>query len=344
MSGNTGLLLCDVGEHRFAFRSRDVWHVERAEHLRRDSGADGRVGTLRLGSVAVEVFSLGAVLGVTPDRAPGSDGHVAVTGNSHGLFGWLADRIGRADHAAAAHVAPLPPLIGSPANQWFEGAARIDDQQSALLLRPQCINPLYPEAAPACTGVSPAQPIAAPGRTAEAVAVIFKTAALPPSAAIRYALSGRQIVAIIQAGPRLAIAGCADHVCGLTWWRHAIVPVIDFNPRGAHAERHERLLIARCGARHRGALVALPIAPEVLMCRPDRNCREISGVERPWFAPGVFDVHGEPVALLDLDALLGPDGSGARHGDAVLPDLLVERAARDAEPVGGPLDAPAFGA
>ena len=344
MSSNTDLLLCDVGDHHFAFRSRDVWHVERAEHLRRESRADGRAGVLMLGEVAVEVFSLAAVLGVAGDRSTGNDSHIAVTGNSEGLFGWLADRIARADHTAAAHIAPLPSLIGSPANAWFEGAVHVGEQPTALLLRPQCINPLYPESPPVPTDVLvPAE--ASPGLSVEPVAVIFKTASLPPSAATRYALSGKQILGIVQAGPLVKVTACADHVRGLTWWRRSIVPVIDWNRGNEHwTTTNQRLLITRCGTRHHRALVALPVDAEVVMCRADGNQREMRDVERPWFASGVFDINGEPVALLDLDALLEPGASGARHGDAVLPDLLVERAARDAEPICGALDSPAFGA
>jgi chemotaxis signal transduction protein len=346
MSAATELLFCDVGDRRFAFRSRDVWHVERAEHLRREPGDGGRIGVLMLGKVAVEVFSLAAVLGVPAGPSAAGDGHIAVTGNSHGLFGWLADRIGRADSAAAPHIAPLPPFIGAPAQAWFEGVVRIEQQRPALLIRPQCINPLFPEAPSARTDlVIPPEPSFQSAAAAEPVAVIFKTGALPASAAVRYAVSAKQIAAIVHTDTPMAVSGCADHVVGVTWWRRTIVPVIDFNRgRDRSAETQHRLLIARCGPAHHGALVALSIAPEVLMCRPDGTYRERRDLARPWFASGVFDVNGEAVALVDLDAIVAPRASGPRDGDAVLPDLLIERAARDAEALGGALDPPALGA
>jgi hypothetical protein len=103
-------------------------------------------------------------------------------------------------------------------------------------------------------------------------------------------------------------------------------------------------LIVRCGPRHHGALVALPITAEVVMCRPDGQHRELADIPCPWFASGVFDVNGDAVALIDLDLLLEPGASRPGHGNPVLTDLLIEGAARDAEPLRGPFDPTAFSA
>jgi chemotaxis signal transduction protein len=341
---SAGILYCDVGADRFAFHSRDVRHVERAEHLRPAAADDGRAGVLMLGDLAVQVFPLGAALGLAGDRSAGTiDRHIAVTGDRHSLVGWLVDRVARADQSGAFQVAPMPPLVGSPASMWFEGAVRTDADRSALLIRPEGLRPYA--VAPAPRFQLPAGAASPPEGTREPVAVVFMTDALPRSTSRRYALSGRQIAAIVQAEAPIELPGCADHVMGVIWWRNAIVPVIDFrNPADRHVDPRGRRLIARCGPRHHGALVAISIAAEVLMCRADGSHREMPEVQCPWFASGVFDINGEPVALLDLDVLLDCDASASRHGDAVLPDLLVEGAAGDAEPLGSPLDPPAFGA
>lgn len=347
MSAADDILYCDVAPERFAFRSRDVRHIERAEHLRPETADDGRVGVLMLGGHAVPVYSLGAVLGVVSDRAATvTDRHIAVTGNRDSLVGWLVDRVARADQSGAFHVAPMPALIGDPASRWFEGAVKLDEHRSALLIRPNALNPASGESfPPPPEGRAKFDQLLQSTEPAEPVAVVFMTDALPRSAATRYAISGRQIAAIVQPEAPIAVPGCAGHVTGVTWWRRTIAPVIDFRSSiDAADDPHPRRLIVRCGARHREALIALSIAAEVVMCRADGNHREMRELPRPWFASGIFDINGEPVALIDLDALLEGDPSGSRDGDAVLPDLLVERTARDAEPVGGTLDPAAFGA
>jgi chemotaxis signal transduction protein len=140
----------------------------------------------------------------------------------------------------------------------------------------------------------------------------------------------------------MPLPGCADHVAGIIRWRRAVVPVIDFRaPEERSGHSDGRRLIAQCGARHGGALVAFSIDADVMLCRADAAHRQLRDVPCPSFASGIFDVNGEPVALLDLDALLDP--LRLRNGDPVLPDLLIEGAARDTQAVSGPLDAPAFG-
>jgi chemotaxis signal transduction protein len=160
----------------------------------------------------------------------------------------------------------------------------------------------------------------------------------------RYAISGRQIAGIVQPAATMPLPGCADHIVGLTWWRRSVVPVIDFRDTAERTpDTDRRRLIAQCGGRHRGALVAFSIDAEVLMCRPDAAHRQLRDIPCPSFASGIFDVNGEPVALIDLDVLLDLEASDLRDGDAVLPDFLVQRAPGDAEPPRGPLDSAAFG-
>lgn len=342
MRRDDGLLCCDAGHERYAFRCRDVHHVQRAEHLRPDAAADGRIGVLTLGEHAVPVFALTAALGRPFDRSAKSfDGHIAVTGDRDTRVGWLVDRIVRAGQPGPDDFAPLPSIVGAPATTWFEGIVKVGGDSSSLLLAPQGLNPMAtapPRAAEAVTA-----PVASSQPAPEPVAVVFSTTVLPATPALRYALSGRQIAAIVQPRPPLAVPGCGRHVLGIGWWRRAIVPVIDFRrPADRSTDPHRRRLIAQCGGRHRGALVAFSIDAEVLMCKPDAAHRRLPDVPCPSFVSGIYDVNGDAVALLDLDALLDA-GLPLGDRDAVLPDLLVERAARDAEPLGGPADAPAFG-
>jgi chemotaxis signal transduction protein len=345
MRTDDGLLICEVGLERFAFRSRDVHHVERAEYLQADGTGDGRAGVLMLGQTIVPVFPLASVLGRPGGFTAAAEGHIAVTGDRANPIGWLVDRVGRTMHAAPPEIVPLPALLGAPAADWFDGMVRIDENVSALLISPQHLNPLAPattkRSTPVMDSVKPALP---PGPQPEPVAVVFSTTVLPPTPAQRYALSGRQIAAIVHPTVPIEVPGTADHVVGVMWWRRAIVPVIDFrDPADRQLEAHRRRVIAQCGGRHRGALVAFSIDAEVLMCRPDAAHRQLRDVSCPSFASGIFDINGESVALLNLDLLLETDDSRLGNGDAVLADLLVERAAGNAEPLGGPFDPPAFG-
>jgi len=301
-----GILCCDVGEERFAFRSHDVRHVERAEYLRPDRGDDGRVGILRLGGQQVPVFSLAEILGRTSanDHQPGGrGGHIAITADRNTLTGWLVDRIERTAQPAPGHVAALPPILGARATSWFEGMVWLDENTSALLLAPNQLTTPAPRVDASATDAAFTHRRPAGRAEPEPVAVVFSTTVLPPSAARRYALSGQQIAAIVQPAPPIAVPGCHQFIGGVTWWHRAIVPVLDFR---APSKRtiHRRQLIAQCGGRQQGSLVAFSIDADVSMCRPAAEHRSLPEVPCPPFASGVFDVDGEAVALLDLDALL----------------------------------------
>ena len=304
-NSDEGILCCDVGADRFAFRSRDVRHVERAEYLRIDRGDDGRLGLLKLGGQQVPVFALDEIFG-RAQRTSTGDGHIAVTGQRHAMTGWLVDRIARAAQPVHGDIAPLPPIVGAPATSWFEGVVWLDEHESALLLAPHRLL-----SSPAVADEAADELFAQPQATQavvepEPVAVVFSTPVLPPCGVRRYALSGRQIAAIVQPTPSIAIPGCKDPVNGVMWWRRTVVPVIDFRDARRDAAP-QRQLIAQCGTRHRRSLVAFAIDSEVMMCRPGADHRLLPDADCPPFASGVFDVNGEAVALLNLDALLAAE-------------------------------------
>lgn len=312
-SGDDGILCCDVGRERFAFRSRDVRHVERAECMRADRGDHGRIGTLRLGGQPVPVFALGEVLGqaAPADRPQIADGHIAVTGSRHAPAGWLVDRIVRVAQPAHADIAVLPSIVGARAASWFEGIVWLGDEESALLLSPDGLTSPFERDRPREADVAFERARgSAPGEP-EPIAVVFSTSVLPASAARRYALSGRQVAAIVQPTPPTPLPGCSAFVRGITWWRRAAVPVIDFRSPADRDTPLRRRLIVQCGARQEGALIAFSIDAEVSMCRPAAGHRMLPDVPCPPFASGVFDVDGEPVALLDLDALLNSETHSA---------------------------------
>ena len=307
------LLRCSTSRGEFALRSGDVRHVARAEQLRADDRGDGRIGVLRLGSQLVPVLSLDTALGYDATaKSLQGDQHIAVTGDGAELVGWLVDKLTR-EPAAGVKIAPMPAAIGGRACHWFEGLVCCEHGDVALLIDPRQLNPFdtnpgtrernEPAFAPAALNQSAA---------AEPVALVFSTEVFPASPVDKFALSGRQVVAIVQPTEPIPVPGCAAHVAGVTLWRDAVVPIVDYradaNEQSSHRPARrgrgegERRMIARCGPRSQ-SLIAFAINDEVVMHRPAADHRRLADIACPPFASGVFDLNGAPVALLNVDAL-----------------------------------------
>jgi chemotaxis signal transduction protein len=301
-----------VGDKQYAIRGGDVRQIVRVEKMRTVAGSDGSVGTLELAGQPVPVFRLGSVLGRTGGaqrNAPNSGGHhIAVTGEGSELVGWLVDRVVRTPLSQDAQIVALPAVVGPAATSWFEALVKVGGT-SILLLAPQSLNPLSPRQPRAgAIGSSAAPAEKKPGDSAEQIALLFSTPALPRCAAPRFALSGRQVAAISQPMSPIPVPGSAPYVSGVAWWRNLVVPVIDFRGPGEHDDeaQRRRQLIAQCGSRLGNTLVAFAVDAEIALHRPGTGDERAAGVPCPSFAAGVFDIGGEPVALLDLDSLLAP--------------------------------------
>jgi chemotaxis signal transduction protein len=300
-----GLLRCSAGGTEFAIRASDVRHVARADQLRADEKRDGRAGVIKLGGYLVPVFALHTRLGLPRTvETPEPEQHIAVTGDQEQLVGWLVDRITRDATADAMQIAPLPASIGGDARRWFEGIV-VSPDRSVLLVNTRQLNPLAADAAANMTWAPPfvQLPISDDSR-AEPVALLFSTTALPAADTNRYALSARQVAAIIQPTEMIRVPGCAAHVAGVTLWRDVVVPVVDFRRQLQESAANTRRLIARCGADGRQSLVAFSIDAEIVMHKPAAGDRLLPEASCPPFATGVFNIDGDRVALLDLDALV----------------------------------------
>jgi chemotaxis signal transduction protein len=312
MTRDDGLVCCWVGDKQYALRGADVRQIVRVEKMRAAGGSDSGVGTLELAGQPVPVFRLGSVLGRTgAQRNASSDGghHIAVTGEGSELVGWLVDRVVRTPLSQDAQVAGLPAVVGPAATSWFEALVKLGGT-SILLIAPQYLNPLS-QRHRRTDAVRPfAAPAAAkrPGDSAEQIALLFSTPALPRCAAPRFALSGRQVASISQPMSPIPVPGSAPHVTGVAWWRSLVVPVIDFRGPGGHDDeaQRRRQVIAQCGPRLGNTLVAFAVDAEIALHRPGSGDERAAEVPCPSFAAGMFDIGGEPVALLDLDSLLAP--------------------------------------
>jgi chemotaxis signal transduction protein len=311
-----GLVCCAVGEEQYALRGADVRYIIRVEQMRVSSGDDGRVGTLEIADQTVPVFRLASVL--RPGAAVAGVGyHIAVTGDAGALVGWLVDRIVRAPWSQTAAVVSLPVVVGPIAALWFEAIVKFADT-SVLLIAPQHLNPLSCRPSRADGARAFRSPASRIENATERMVLLFSTPALPRCEARRYALSGRQIAAIVQPLSPMDVPGSASHVAGVAWWRDGIVPVIDFRGRGEHgdATMRRRCVIAQCGTQLGGALVAFSVDAEIALHQPAVENRQVTGMRRPAFVSGLFEVAGEAVALLDLDALLAPEAHEADRRSA----------------------------
>jgi chemotaxis signal transduction protein len=312
VSRDEGLVCCTVGDRQYALRGADVRQIVRVEKMRGAASGDGRAGTLDLAGQSVPVFRLGSVLNRTASQRPmpASGGHhIAVTGEGSEIVGWLVDRVVRTPLSDDAPVVPLPAVVGPTATSWFEALVKLGGT-SILLMAPQYLNPMAQRKLRPLAGKmagSPAAPVKT-GDSAEPIVLLFSTPALPRCVATRFALSGRQVAALVQPMPPIPVPGCALCVTGVAWWRDLVVPVIDFRGAGDHhdASQRRRQLIAQCGPRLGSTLVAFAVDAEITLHRPGTGDQKTAGVPCPPFAAGVFDIGGETVALLDLDALLAP--------------------------------------
>jgi chemotaxis signal transduction protein len=171
-----------------------------------------------------------------------------------------------------------------------------------LLINPGQLNPLCREATNAAVPAFVQLPLSDDPR-AEPVAVVFSTTVLPSTATNRFALSARQVAAIVQPTEMLGVPGSAAHVSGLTLWRDVVVPVFDFREEKSSSGANRRRLIARCGVNAHQSLIAFEIDAEVSMHKPAADDRLVPDAPCPSFAAGIYNINGDQVALLDPDAL-----------------------------------------
>jgi chemotaxis signal transduction protein len=298
-------LRCAVGDREFAIRAHHVCHVSRSDQLRATNTDDGQLGALTLGGQTVPVLSLRDALGLGGRHGEQpSEGHIAVTGNPGALTGWLVDRLARETLTTAVAVLPLPPCVGERSCQWFEGIVVVPDDDPLLLLNLGAVRSLEPPAQAEGAELTVFARSVPRSTTADPIALVFTTPALPAPGACRFAISGQQVAAIVHPSVLLRLPGCAAHVVGLTVWRDAVVPVFDFRqPANRTPDPRARRLIARCDSARRAGYIALEIDADVLLHRPAAEDRRLDEAECPPFATGMFDIDGDTVALLDLNAL-----------------------------------------
>ncbi|MFI5179272.1 MAG: chemotaxis protein CheW [Vicinamibacterales bacterium] len=309
------IVTCVISGAQYALGGRHIREIVRGEHMRRDGRPDDAAGVVTVDGAKIPVHSLASILTrhAGAGEAPQTAGrHIIVTQTSRGAVGWLVDRIARSKLPADTQVTPLPPMLGRPATSWFEGLLRVEDR-SLLLLSPEHLDPRAASAPPdrdECLLMSPPARTTVPrGGIPAGLVVTFSSPALPRCSAPRYALSARRVAVVVRSLPVCMVPGSARFIVGVTFWRGEALPVIDFRDaadRDATSDAH-RFLVARCGGPMSGTSVAFSVDAEMALHQPTRDDRaaddDVGFV--PPFVAGMFDVGGNRLALLDLDALLG---------------------------------------
>ena len=292
-----GLVCCVVGQEQFALRTSDVRLIARAEDMQIDR-AGARMGTLRHGRGTAAVYSLASLLGrSTASDTPGS--HVVLTGGMRGPFGMLVDRVVRSANTGRIPVLPLPrAIVGPVPARWFEGLVQMGDLSCLALspagLEPDARTPQTPAAGPSAGAATALSRAAA----SHEVAVIFSSDALPFTGDAAFALSARQIAAVVQTLPSVPLPGAPRHVTSVAVWRGAAVPLLDFRTEGSGSAAGRSLIVRTS----EGALVGFPVNADVAVHHV-ASTDALASAAQP-FVKGVFVTGTQRVALLDIDALL----------------------------------------
>jgi chemotaxis signal transduction protein len=312
-SGAEDVVCCHVAGRPYAFDCADVRFIVRSDQLAPGRGnEDGRVGELR-GPDPIPVYSVAALL--HPSAATDGGEHVIVTGSGQNWVGWQVDRVLRGGRDSVADPVPLPELAGPIARRWFKAILSSEEEEPGLVCSPVGMDPR----APACLAEMGPRPGPVPSTAGvkSGVVALFSSPALPRCGVSRYALSARRILAVAQSMSPRSVPGTPSYVVGLAIWRGFAVPVLDLSGRTGSvlSQQRGRYLVAQFRAGSNAALVAIAIDRDVVLHGATEADRAAThGTELP-AGIQVFEVNGEPIALLDLDALIAaragrPDPTG----------------------------------
>ncbi len=294
------LVRCEVSGRPYAFDCADVRLIVRSEQMIPASEDDGCIGELR-SPERVPVYSVAALL--HPSAATDGGEHVIVTGSRESRVGWQVDRVLRGTRERVPELLPLPELAGPIARRWFKALLNDTDREPGLVCSPRGLDPRAPASLGPDLSPRPGVVLTPVGGNAGIVA-LFSSPALPRCGASRYAVSARTILAVAQLLAPRAVPGTPAYVVGLAPWRGLGVPVIDLSGSSVLSSSG-RYLVALCG-RACAFPVAIPIDRDVVLHRATDRDRplETRGADHP-AGVHLFDVDGEPVGLVDLDALVG---------------------------------------
>jgi chemotaxis signal transduction protein len=303
-TGAQDLVYCSAAGRPYAFDSRDVRLIARSDQLTPGGDAVACVGMVRAPD-PIPVYSLAALLHPSIDAEGGA--HVIVTGSGDGRAGWQVDRLQRGNRGGPRETIPLPALAGPVSRRWFAALIANDGREPGLVCSPSGLDPR----ARAWTKLPDPPPVGAAlssGATAPGAVALFSSSALPHCGVARFALSGRRLVAVVQSLAARAVPGTPSYVVAIATWRGLAVPLIDLSGRTSvpAAGQTGRHLLVRYGTGPQAVVVGIAIGRDVALHHA--SSADTALARRADDLPAgirLFAVAGQPVALLDLDALIG---------------------------------------
>jgi len=303
-----------IGNERFAVHISDVNDFIESERIRLEKDLHtGSVGVLqRRGGATIPVYSLGERLGI---QGSGSVGRVVIVMKGEGSQqAYAVDDVDQPIEVRPSHYYP----VSSLADPTGEGAVQgiiVHDGNLLLRIDPARIRK-HRAAAPLDSIPTPERrmPVeTGPAAGSGSIFVFLLPAVTPGGRDILFAVSGKQVLEIVEESPAVPFPAAPRFVPGLALWRNRPLPVVDMAAilgwEPLPQERRNLLVARSAGGAGMVALsisgtartIVLPIQHRVM------GEEEIEAAEPRLRAvsTAVFDIRGRVVSLLDIDYLLG---------------------------------------
>ncbi|MBL8175759.1 MAG: chemotaxis protein CheW [Bryobacterales bacterium] len=302
-----------IGDERFAVHISDVQDFIEAERIR--LGKDphtGSVGVLqRRGGVSIPVFPLGEKLGL---GGAGSLGKVVIVMKAAGSHqAYAVDEVDQPIEVRPSHYFPVAPVADPSGAGAVEGVI-VHEGKLLLRIDPERIQGEVRRAEETIT--VPQRTLPEEGQTglrAGSIFVFLLAAVTPGGRDILFAVSGKQVLEIVEESAAVPFPAAPRFVPGLALWRNRPLPVIDLSTiLGWEPLPQEKrnLLVARAAGEAGTAALSISGTARTIMLPIQHRLmgeEEVEVIEPRLRAisTAVFDIRGRVVALLDIDYLLG---------------------------------------
>ncbi|MBS1827734.1 MAG: chemotaxis protein CheW [Acidobacteria bacterium] len=303
-----------IGAERFAVHISDVQDFFEAERIRLAKDPNtGAVGVLqRRGGAMLPVFSLKEKLGVR--HADGIGRVVIVMKQGGEQQAYAVDAVDQPIEVRANQCYPVA-TVADPSRGGAVQGVIVHDGKLLLRIDPLRI-PSHGTALMPPTFPVPERTL--PGTLAEGIAagsifVFLLAAVVPGEREILFAVSGKQVLEIVEEGTTVPFPSSPRFVPGLMVWRNRPLPVMDLTTilgwEPLPQERRNMLVARAAGSSATVALsisgtartIALPITHRLMNSEEvDAHYPQLRAI-----STAVFDIRGRVVALLDVDYLLG---------------------------------------
>ncbi|MGE3540604.1 MAG: chemotaxis protein CheW [Candidatus Tectimicrobiota bacterium] len=301
-------LRCVAAGQTYALALAYVSSIQRPEQCRWQPGPRGPLALLPGAGRAIPVVRLAACLAAAPTASSLSGRLLVLKAQPH-PWALHVDSLEGVIQMASEAVYALPDLGQAPATCCFDAVLAWEDQ-FLLSLAPAGLCPagLSVPAAPYHPIPRPVTHLP-PAPQVGGQLLSFRTLEhAPHDPPWCFALSLSQIAQLLYRPPFVPVPGLAPGIVGLTWWRDALLGVIDLSQRlgGAASplDPTRRLLVVRAAATR--AFVSFAVWPDVHLWRLPLAHRpsERQFPFQPALICGQFDLEHTTLVIPDINRLL----------------------------------------